>query len=145
MMIICYIKIYNIKYYNMKLGEIILTDNENQLLPLTQDELADGWKQKVPKKKKNNTIHHFSIKLEELPSHLWKKLKYDKTNNFYNVKDGVYEYSIVKTELDNDIYKLYTLVLSDNLDKTLVRELYDKLESQDINGWLMIHAKKLIF
>jgi hypothetical protein len=118
---------------------------ECNFLPLSQSELADDWIQKVPKYTKQNTLHHFSIKLTELPFNLWNKLCYDEENNFYSVRDGIYEYSIVKTDLDEDMHSLYKEIFSLNPNLTKVRELYNLLKENQFQGWLMLKAKKLIF
>jgi len=118
---------------------------ECELQPLSQDELAEGWIQKTPTRTIDKIYHHFSIKLTELSPNLWNKLKYNKDNDCYDVKDGIYEYSIVKSEFDNDIFELYKeiFLLTPNFNK--IKEIYELLKHNDYNGWLLLKAKKLIF
>ena len=118
---------------------------ECDFLPLSQTELADDWIQKVPKYKKQKTLHHFSVKLTELPFYLWKKLKYNNEDKFYYIKDGIYEYSVVKTEHDDVMLDLYNQLYKSNKNLLKVKELYDVLTQNDYKGWLILKAKKLIF
>jgi hypothetical protein len=118
---------------------------ECDFLPLSQTELADDWRQKVPKYNKQKTLHHFSVKLTELPFNLWNKLKYNNEDIFYYIKDGIYEYSVVKTEYDDNILDLYNQLYKSNKNLLKVKELYDVLNNNDYKGWLMLKAKKLIF
>jgi hypothetical protein len=119
---------------------------ECDFLPLSQTELSDDWRQKVPKYKKQKTLHHFSVILTELPFYLWKKLKYNNEDNFYYIKDGIYEYSVVKTEYDDIILELYNQLYYKSYPNLLKdKELYEVLKQNDYKGWLMLKAKKLIF
>jgi hypothetical protein len=114
--------------------------------PPTQNDLAEGWRQVVPRKRKDSTIHHFSIYLSELPSYLWKNLQtIDNNNEYYKViNDGIYQYSVKMSKHDGEIQKLYKLVMSQVLDKNQIYLLYDYLEKQRVKGWLMIRAKNII-
>ena len=122
----------------------IIFNYECDLLPLSPDDLANGWIQKNPKHTIDKTYHHFSIKFTELPPNLWNKLKYNSDNECYDVKDGVYEYSIVKSEFDNDILELYKelFLLIPNINK--IKNIYELLKKNNYNGWLLLKAKKLI-
>ena len=111
--------------------------------PLTQSELALGWKLKLPKKKSNDPIHHFTINLLQLPKYLWKKVKY----NYYDylIKDNIYEYSILKTEYDELIFDLYNHLFNKNkLDINIINELYNLLINSNLKGWLLEYTKNII-
>jgi hypothetical protein len=140
----------------LKIGQFYIKDN--LISPLTQTELSEGWRLKLPNKKKNindtdillNATHHFTINLLQLPPYLWKKLKFYNTTSddtIYNlIKDKNYEYSVLKTEHDEYIYTLYNEIFSNNKKKlNLILEIYNYLKTQNINldSWLMIYTKQL--
>ena len=113
-------------------------------VPLTQKEIANGWKQKMPKCNKKSTQHHFSISLDELPFNLWNKInKYDSNDDYYIVKNNIYIYSIAKTEYDNLLFDLYTEVIKYVPNINIIKQLYDELKTK-FDGWLIIKAEQII-
>jgi hypothetical protein len=115
--------------------------------PLTQDEIADGWQLNVPKYQPLQPVHHWSVTLSQLPPHLWKKLQIDyKDNKPYIpiIKDGIYYYSINSTKHDNDLKSLYyEMQKGDNANIQTIKELLKNIDNE-INGWLIIRAKKFV-
>ncbi len=116
--------------------------------PLTQEELADGWNLVLPRETKDSTIHHFSVYLSQLPPHLWSFLKivYDQSGgeHYGTIRDNIYHYSIKSSKYDDDIKKLYKLVMQDYPCKDAVSKLHTHLEQQRVKGWVMIRAKKYL-
>lgn len=115
--------------------------------PPTQEDLADGWRQNLPKSAKNQPIHHWSVTLAQLPPYLWYMYKKDfQDNKEVNpiIKDGIYYYSVNQTKYDNDLKSLYQeLMKGYYADKNEIKMLLDKLDNQ-VNGWLIIRAKKFM-
>ena len=113
---------------------------------LTQQELSDGWRQKLPKKLKKSIIHSFSIYLSQLPEHLWHKIKRDyNTSNKYNVIiDNIFSYNIKPSILDDQVKKLYNHVIYNKYNTKEISSLYTELLKQNVSGWLMMRAKTLI-
>ena len=123
----------------------VLFNNVEQIIkPLTQDEIADGWQLNLPGDK--FPVHHWSLTLAQLPPHLWKKLRVDYKDGkdfIPIIKDNIYHYSINSTKYDTDLKLLYSELskgLNANLEK--IKELLEKCDN--INGWLIIRAKKFI-
>ncbi len=115
--------------------------------PLSQDELADGWRLVLPKRGRKSTVHHFSIYLSQLPPYLWKFLQTSWTDNveYYDtINDGIYQYTVKMSKHDEDIRKLYKLVMNQCPDKEKIAPLYDHLEKQRVKGWLMICASNIL-
>jgi len=115
--------------------------------PPTQEEIANGMRIIVPRRYKYSTIHHFSISLSQLPPYLWKALRTCQTNNtehYIPINDGIYQYSVKISKDDDDIQKLYNLIMKQCPDKSQVAKLYKHLEKQEVKGWLMISAKKIL-
>jgi hypothetical protein len=119
-------------------------------LPLSQDEIADGWQTVLPRKNKSNPIHHWSVTLAQLPPHLWCKLKLKlhqdtESDLIYSViKDKIYHYSVNTSEYDHILKELYLEVNRGyyaNLN--LINEYLSQIDT-NINGWLIIKAKKLV-
>lgn len=123
--------------------------------PLTQDELADGWKTVMPKTTivKNgehiykNPIHHWSISLSQLPPHLWREsfIDYDYHGHEYYpvIKNGIYHYSINGSEYDNMIRELYDEIQKPVFDYVMIKSLVSALEGK-VNGWIMVRAKRIL-
>ena len=66
----------------------IITKEMDEVKYLSQQELAEGWRQVIPNRKKKNLIH-FNITLPYLPEYLWNKL------NKVNI-DGEKKYCVIK-------------------------------------------------
>jgi hypothetical protein len=127
--------------------------------PLSQNELAAGWKLVVPKVKRiraeqvdekgNNTvrvssnIYKAKINLAQLPSYLWHKVRDLKHNN--RINDNCHYYYIEPTEVDSEITELVKILKKDySEDNTSrVQQLLNKLKEHDIYGWPTIQATEL--
>jgi hypothetical protein len=150
-----------------KYGSFTVTLNGEQHVvnPLTQKELADGWRLVVPrvkttrvqltsnnrtffKHKKNYKI--FRIVLSQLPEHLWCKLytRYEDGEYSHSIaKDGMYLYIVKESPVDREIHELYNycfLNSYDNNDLDRMRDLIRVLEDNDTSGWVLLRAKMII-
>lgn len=121
--------------------------NERVLLkPLSQIEYADGWRCNLPKLSKSNNLYNWNVSLAQLPPHLWKYCYYDyENNNYKKIKNNIYHYNISSTDYDKEMFELYNLLNQINPNLERVNELYHLLKNNDITGWLLIKAHKLIF
>jgi hypothetical protein len=138
--------------YRLKHGQfkvLIKTLNNNTIShiinPLTQEELSDDWQLVVPCQTKKTTIHHFSVYLSYLPSYLWKYLNKSLIDNkqYKTINYGIYKYSIKISKYDNDIIKLYNLIIKQYSNKNQIKLLYNYLKNKQVNGWVMMRAMKL--
>lgn len=119
------------------------TYNTN-FIPLTQKELYEGWLQLVPKSNKKSTLHHFSISLCELPSNLWLKIKKFNNTNLYIIKNGVYEYSIPKTDIDHIIFDLYDEINKTIPNNNIILNYYNLLKPYNLKGWLIYKVENYL-
>jgi len=129
-------------------GQLLIEGNEEVVCkPLNQDELAEGWRQHLPKSGLELPIHHWSVTLAQLPAHLWCKLMKDdesKNKSYLIIKDGIYYYSINQTKYDDSLKELFNEIsIGYRFDKEKVKNVVDSLENQ-VNGWLIIRAKKML-
>jgi hypothetical protein len=150
--------------FTVRVGE------ETQVVnPLTQKELADGWRLVLPKarseriiisngKKKftrrNKLYKIFRINLSQLPEHLWDRRRTiyeDGVFSHYIVKDNLYLYIVNQTPVDNEITQLFNYVNlknnSINLDENdmlCIRSHVQTLEDNDVKGWVYIRGKRLL-
>lgn len=141
----------NNQTYKLKHGQFKTqnkSNNEEYIInPPSQKELAEGWHLVVPSRRKNSTIHHFSIDLSELPQYLWKYLctsSIDNTEYYEPIDDGIYQYSVKKSKYDDEIQKLYKFIMEKPFNKNEIIQLYNHLEQQQIKGWLMMQTKNLL-
>ena len=133
--------------------------------PLSQKELAEGWRlvipkvtstriklsygnKKVIKYKKNYKI--FRINLSQLPDHLWGNLneKYEDGQYSHSVaKDNMYLYIVKETPVDKEIRQLYNYLYYRNYDPSVLesmKNLVTILEDNNATGWVLLRAKMLI-
>lgn len=124
------------------------TAKNNNISPLTQNEIADGWNLVLPKNNNKTTTHHFSVYLSQLPVHLWKHLELVEDKNgsehYKTIQDKIYYYSVKMSKYDDQIKELYNQVMSDTPSITRITELYNELEQNRVKGWVMIKAKEMI-
>jgi hypothetical protein len=138
----------------LKLGHFeakFKTDTEETVVynvgPLTQQELADGWKLILPRPNKNSVFHHFNVYLSQLPSHLWNKLHYFNNEYYDDVDDKIYTYSVRKSLSDPLLFKLNKLLnvpYSQFYHYDKLKTLYDELYKNHVKGWIMIRTKQLL-
>jgi len=136
-----------------KLNHFILYNKYNkeyeEVKYLTQNDLAEGWQQIIPRSNKKNFINHFSITLAHLPRHLWRKLK--KTNKVNNelspykmIKDGLTRYTIIESNQDYLMINIYEELekLYPNIE--LLKEFCEELDKSQHSSWLVILTKNFI-
>jgi hypothetical protein len=116
--------------------------------PLTQEELAEGWKMVLPRPKLDSTIHHFNVYKSQLPFHLWKKLKgfhnEDNEEEYSDIRNKIYTYSVKPSKYDDLVTELGRCVLARNPNLSRIRELTNELEQHRVKGWVMIRARTLL-
>ena len=130
---------------------LMKTKNNKELFEfekLSQNELAEGWIQKLPKKSKHQPVHHFNISLAELPPYLFKYISiYSLLNNnieFINIKNKIFLYSIEKSDHNLMIYNLYLQLNNKYKNNNKILELYNYCKDNDIYGWIMIKTKEYL-
>lgn len=134
--------------------------------PLSQKELASGWELVVPKKQrvyktitnedgstktvKSTNESFFKVNLSQLPNSLWNKIriKYYKDSQQRRANNNSYVYIITETPFDNEIRELHQLITMHNdgdiINLNRVRELCETLESNEINGWVLLRGRQLL-
>lgn len=130
-----------------KLGKEGTIENEIiKFKELNQNDLADGWHQILPKRNKRKVIQFFSIYLSHLPEHLWYKVKgiYNEQNNYKLIFDKIYCYNIKPSDSDEQVQELYRHIMSKTPNKQVITKLYNELSEQNVRGWVMTRASKLI-
>lgn len=138
---------------------------EKLVNPLSQAELADGWRQVVRRpdyyykkivrgdmeyKKKIFNYDYIKVNLAQLPEHLEHKLKPVYEENLfshYKVREQRHVYIVSKTAVDEEICELKRLInkncLSfDDIDR--IKDLLQVLQDNEVYGWPIIRAKRLI-
>ena len=148
-------------------------DNEPQkhtVNPLSQQELGNGWRLVVPKKRnrivtvksdsgenikiRKTNESFFKINLAQLPPYLFNNLKtiYKKDENVsYRARDRSYVYLVQSTPVDQEIRKLFNYCNKyencvNNLNNeqiTEIKECLQKLDDEEINGWVVSKSKRL--
>ena len=145
----------NVNESGLKHGQfkIQMKTENNQALeyvinPPTQEDYVDGWNLKLPREKKNSTIHHFSVYLSQLPPHLWNLVRIecneDGSEQYTKIRDKIYHYTVKQTKTDEDVFKLYHLITNQSHDHEEISKLYRSLEQQRVKGWVMLRAKNII-
>lgn len=143
-------------------SDVSFNFEERIINPLSQNELSEGWQLVIPPtrsktfcinrnghiyKKTKKYNHYFKIDLSKLPDHLWDKLKPVYEEGIYSystVKDNKYVYIVNPTVVDDDIRELANLCKAKYFNKERAIELLHSLEDNNIYGWVVLRAKKLI-
>lgn len=118
-----------------------------QINYLSQNDLAEGWQQVIPKNSKKN-INHFNVTLAFLPEHLWYKLhKYTKNGeDIYKViKDGVTRYNIDESNQDFIMINLFNEIHKLKPSNELIKNYIDQLDESQYKSWLVIRANNYLF
>ena len=134
--------------------------------PLSQQELAEGWRLVLPKRiKKNNNNNEdinirktnksfFKINLAQLPPHLFNRLKsIYREGGFlhYIVHDNCYVYIVNPTQVDNEIKNLFKYcqlydsgftLFTDEENKEIKNSLFN-VNELDIKGWVVMKSNRL--
>uniref|UniRef100_A0A6C0D8Y0 Uncharacterized protein n=1 Tax=viral metagenome TaxID=1070528 RepID=A0A6C0D8Y0_9ZZZZ len=111
---------------------------------LTQNELAEGWEQVVPHYGEKKLINHFSLTLAYLPEKFWSKLRKDSKSSddsYKIIKDGITRYTIIETNQDDTMKKLYIEIRKIIPDVVVLQECVDELDQSQHSSWLVIRAK----
>ena len=114
---------------------------------LTQQEIAEGWVQILPQYTDKNLINHFSVTLAFLPEKYWQKIKkgYKNGEELYKViKDGVTRYTIIETNQDDVMKKLFIEIKKLYPDHNLVQYYIDELDVSQHTSWLVLRAKYIL-
>ena len=150
-----------------KYGSFTVDVNGEEVVvnPLSQKELADGWRLVLPKvKSRRVTLSHgnrkiikykknykiFRINLSQLPEHLWSVLnsKYEDGQYSHSVaKDRMYLYIVKETPVDKEIIKLYNYLFYQNYNSSVLdemRHLVTVLEDNNATGWVLLRAIMII-
>jgi hypothetical protein len=138
---------------------------EKLVNPLSQAELADGWQQVVRRpdyhykkivrgdmeyRKKVFNYDYMKVNLAQLPEHLEHKLKPVYEENIfshYSVREQRHVYIVSRTVVDDEICELKYLVNQKCLnlnDIDRIKDLLQVLQDNEVYGWPIIRAKKLI-
>lgn len=138
--------------------------------PLSQQEIANGWRLVLPKKRMINIIKKnennedvsvrktnesfFKINLAQLPAHLFKNL----TNIYrrgefsqYIARENCYVYIINPTPVDKEIKKLFRFIQLHDMgvitftedEKEEIRTCVSTLNEHEIKGWIVMKANRL--
>ena len=138
----------NLGKFKIRMKTINNNKEEFDFDKISQEELADGWIQVLPRRSTYHPMYHFNISLAELPPYLWKYLNYhllfNNDNDFVNIKDKIYIYSIQKSEHDLHIYNLYIQLMNRYKNNNIILELYNYCKENKINGWIMIKTKQYL-
>lgn len=137
--------------------------------PLSQQELSNGWRLVLPKKRMINVSFEkdgdnkkirktnesfFKINLAQLPPHLFSKCKQVyRRNNFiqYTARDNCYVYIVQPTPVDEEIKKLIKyLELYENNSCNVteehlqdIKECVNLLNENEIRGWVLLKVSKI--
>jgi hypothetical protein len=138
--------------YNLKLGEFFINQiidgdiNIVKVGPLSQEEIADGWKQVLPKPHPATKTHQFKIYLSQLPPHLWGKIKWntDIIDTYPLISDRIYKYTVKKTKYDLYILQLYKHINQKYIDFDELQKQVEYLQSNHVKGWVIMKALSLL-
>jgi hypothetical protein len=80
---------------------------------------------------------------------LWSKIQRtyttDKTKDYYNIiKNGNYYYTIKYSVNDDMIFELYKNIMCTRRDIKKIKDIYNKLDTNRVKGWIMIHTLDII-
>lgn len=131
-----------------KPNHFIIYDNTlhqyKEIKYISQNDLAEGYRQVMPSGIINKKlINHFSITLCFLPEYLWSKLKYI-NDNYKLIKDGITTYTIIETNQDELMIKLYNELKKRNPDELVLNYLVNELDETQHNSWLVIRAQNYL-
>jgi hypothetical protein len=117
---------------------------------ISQEEIAEGWKLKLPYKRVNQDNINIIINLSELPPHLWNiyidKILYNNNDDIYiKIYDKILLYNIIKSEHNDLLLNLYNEINKLYPHKKKLIEYYNYCKINNINGWIIIKLEKLLF
>ena len=138
--------------YNLKIGEFFINQmidgdiNIVKVSPLSQEEIAAGWKQVLPKAHPSTKTHQFKIYLSQLPPHLWGKIKWntDIIETYPQISDRIYKYTVKKTKYDLHILQLYNHINQKYISFDELQKQVNYLQSNHIKGWVILKALSML-
>jgi hypothetical protein len=142
-------KVTKVEIPKRKANHFFVFDNNagkyNEVKYLSQTELAEGFRQVMPdcNIKVKKLMNHFSVTLCFLPEYLWSKLRYVE-DNYKSIKDGSTLYSIVETNQDSTMIKLYDEITKLIPDKLVLEYLINELDETQHASWLVIRANNYL-
>ena len=119
----------------------------NEVKYLTQNELAEGWKQIVPNRVDKKLVNHFSVTLAFLPEQFWirlKKIRSSGDDSYKVIVDGITRYTIIETNQDDTMISLYYELLSNKPNINLLNKYINDLDVSQHTSWLVLRAKHYI-
>jgi len=119
----------------------------NEVKYLTQNELAEGWKQVLPNRGNKKLINHFSVTLAFLPEQFWKKLIKIKSNDtelYRVIVNGITRYTIIETNQDEIMINLFNELSFKNPDIKLLNKYVNELDTSQHSCWLVLRANHYI-
>lgn len=115
---------------------------------LSQQELAEGWKQKIPSYNEKRLINHFSVTLAFLPEKFWFRLckEYKGPNevNFKVIKDGVTRYTIIETNQDDIMMQLFEEIKQFAPNYNLLEQYIEELDVSQHSSWLVLRTRHIL-
>jgi hypothetical protein len=114
---------------------------------LSQQELAEGWEQIIPQCNNKKLINHFSVTLAFLPEKFWYKLKrvvIKGEENYKIIKDGLTYYTIIETNQDDTMKKLFIELKNPCPNKSCIEEYINELDPSQHVSWLVLRAKHFL-
>jgi hypothetical protein len=114
---------------------------------LTQHELAEGWRQIVPRANERKLVNHFSVTLAFLPEQFWKRLTKIKSGSdelYKIIVDGITRYTIIETNQDNIMINLFNELSQKYINVLLLNKYINNLDVSQHSSWLVLRAKYYI-
>jgi hypothetical protein len=116
--------------------------------PISQEDLANGWRMVLPKSSPYVKQHIYNVELSYLPEHLWHKVNRRNMRaseeNYPNIYDGIYTYWVKQTTYDNLMFELFEEMRQLHPNEDTIRNLVSELEQHRVKGWLMIRARQFL-
>jgi hypothetical protein len=129
--------------------------------PLSDKDNCENWKLVLPKMlliknqdesgnihvKQTNLFHTFNINMSELPYHLMNKIKFKYENgelSHYEVRDKIYKYRIICSDIDKDIIYLAHMLHNKNYNFDKMLEYVLAMDELNLNGWVLMKAKQIL-
>jgi len=119
----------------------------NEIKYLSQIELADGWKQRMPYIYNDKLVNNFNVTLAFLPEYFWsklKKIKYGNNESYKIIIDGITKYTIIETNQDNIMINLFNEIRSYNPNIELLKKYINELDISQHSSWLVLRSKYFI-
>lgn len=119
----------------------------NEVKYITQNELAEGWRQVVPNSGEKKLINHFSVTLAFLPEQFWRKLRKIRSggdDSYKVIVDGITRYTIIETNQDDTMINLFNELSRKKPDVLLLTKYINELDVSQHTSWLVLRARHYI-